>query len=124
MECVYFSVLPYLVCFTPLISTCRTLAPTRQHVHFSTHARTHTHTHTPCIHVLTHAQDEEDDEVTPGYKAPKQVDLKTLKELDADDESLVKYKEQLLGKQEAVLGMATCSRSYFHDSFVFFCVGY
>ena len=37
-----------------------------------------------------------DDEVTPGYKAPKKVDLKTIAQLDADDESLVKYKANLL----------------------------
>jgi len=45
-----------------------------------------------------------EEEETPGYKVPKQVDLKTLQELDADDESLVKYKEQLLGKTTNVLG--------------------
>jgi Rho GDP-dissociation inhibitor len=41
---------------------------------------------------------DDEDEVTPGYTAPKKVDLKTLQELDADDESLVKYKAQLLGQ--------------------------
>ena len=45
-----------------------------------------------------------EEEETPGYKVPKQVDLKTLQQLDADDESLVKYKEQLLGKTTDVLG--------------------
>lgn len=45
-----------------------------------------------------------EEEETPGYKVPKQVDLKTLQELDQDDESLVKYKEQLLGKTTNVLG--------------------
>lgn len=45
-----------------------------------------------------------DEEETPGYKVPKQVDLKTLQQLDADDESLVKYKEQLLGATSNVLG--------------------
>jgi Rho GDP-dissociation inhibitor len=44
------------------------------------------------------AADDEEDELTPGYTAPKKVDLKTLQELDADDESLVKYKAQLLGQ--------------------------
>ena len=47
----------------------------------------------------------EDDETTPGYKAPKKVDLKTLQELDADDESLVKYKAQLLGQTTDVKGV-------------------
>lgn len=47
----------------------------------------------------------EDEELeTPGYKPPKLVDLDTIQKLDADDESLVKYKEQLLGKTEGVLG--------------------
>lgn len=46
--------------------------------------------------------DDDDDELTPGYTAPKQVDLKTLQELDADDEALVKYKQTLLGQTEAV----------------------
>lgn len=45
--------------------------------------------------------------MTPGYKAPAQVDLKTIQELDADDESLVKYKQQLLGATGNVLGAVT-----------------
>ena len=49
-------------------------------------------------------QDDEEDELTPGYTAPKKVDLKTLQELDADDESLVKYKAQLLGQTTDVKG--------------------
>lgn len=48
--------------------------------------------------------DDNDDEVTPGYKAPKKVDLKTLTDLDADDEALVKYKATLLGETANVLG--------------------
>ena len=46
----------------------------------------------------------EDDETTPGYKAPKKVDLQTIQQMDADDESLVKYKQQLLGQTQGVLG--------------------
>ena len=42
--------------------------------------------------------------MTPGYKAPKQVDLKTIQELDADDEALVKYKATLLGQTTEVKG--------------------
>lgn len=49
------------------------------------------------------AAGDDDDLETPGYKAPKKVDLETIQKLDADDESLVKYKEQLLGKTEGVL---------------------
>lgn len=32
------------------------------------------------------------------------MDLKTIQELDADDEALVKYKQALLGQTEDVLG--------------------
>ncbi len=53
---------------------------------------------------------QDDEEVTPGYKTPKKVDLKTIQDLDQDDEALVKYKEQLLGKKEDVLGMNVYSR--------------
>lgn len=35
-------------------------------------------------------------EETPGYKAPAKKSLDELKDLDADDESLVKYKQTLL----------------------------
>ena len=46
------------------------------------------------------ATGEDDDETTPGYKAPAKVDLATLQQLDADDESLVKYKQDLLKGSE------------------------
>lgn len=58
----------------------------------------------PCLHALCVPPQDEDDELTPGYKAPKMVDLKTLQELDAEDESLVKYKQTLLGQTEGVMG--------------------
>ena len=32
------------------------------------------------------------------------MDLKTIQDLDADDEALVKYKQTLLGKTDEVLG--------------------
>lgn len=41
-------------------------------------------------------EDEEPDE-TPGYKAPAQKTLDEIQQLDADDESLVRYKQLLLG---------------------------
>ena len=70
-----------------------------------THSLMRTHTHTLShTHTYLHTQDDDDDELTPGYTAPKQVDLKTLQELDADDEALVKYKQTLLGQTEAVKG--------------------
>ena len=39
----------------------------------------------------------EDEDITPGYKPPAEKSLDEIKTLDADDESLVKYKQQLLG---------------------------
>lgn len=50
------------------------------------------------------AVDDEEPEETPGYKAPAQKTLDEIKNLDADDESLVKYKEQLLGAAAAASG--------------------
>ena len=47
---------------------------------------------------------ETGDEITPGYQAPAKRDLKTIQDLDQDDESLVKYKQQLLGQTSGVLG--------------------
>jgi len=41
--------------------------------------------------------DDEEPEETPGYKAPAQKTLDEIQKLDADDESLVKYKKMLLG---------------------------
>eukprot|EP01136_Pigoraptor_vietnamica_P016994 Opistho-1_new@61557 len=49
-------------------------------------------------------EDFKDIEETPGYKAPKQVDLDTLKNLDANDESLNKWKAQLLKGAEGGAG--------------------
>ena len=36
-------------------------------------------------------------EETPGYKAPAQKTLGEIQQLDANDESLVRYKQMLLG---------------------------
>ena len=47
---------------------------------------------------------QDDEEETPGYKAPAKVDLATIQQLDADDEALVKYKQALLGKTDNVVG--------------------
>ena len=52
---------------------------------------------------LTFLQDT-GEEITPGYQAPAKKDLKTIQDLDQDDESLVKYKQQLLGKATEALG--------------------
>jgi Rho GDP-dissociation inhibitor len=42
-------------------------------------------------------EDLHDDEVTPGYKPPAEKSLDDIIKTDADDESLQRYKEQLLG---------------------------
>eukprot|EP00118_Oscarella_pearsei_P024494 m.306179 g.306179 ORF g.306179 m.306179 type:complete len:202 (+) comp41024_c0_seq1:203-808(+) len=44
---------------------------------------------------------DDDVEETPGYKAPAQKSLEEIQQLDADDESLVRYKQTLLGNLEA-----------------------
>ena len=49
------------------------------------------------------AIDDEDPEETPGYKPPAQKTLDEIQNLDADDESLVRYKQALLA------GAATAS---------------
>lgn len=48
--------------------------------------------------------EDEEPEETPGYKAPAQKSLDEIKNLDADDESLVKYKQTLLGGAAAAGG--------------------
>jgi hypothetical protein len=48
--------------------------------------------------------DNEEIEETPGYKPPAQKSVQEIQQLDADDESLVKYKQQLLSGAEEVLG--------------------
>lgn len=45
--------------------------------------------------------DEEDTLETPGYKPPAQKTLEEIQNADADDESLVRYKQQLLGSLPA-----------------------
>jgi len=41
---------------------------------------------------------DDEGEGTPGYKISKKVDMNTIMTMDAEDESLRKYKEALLGK--------------------------
>lgn len=40
---------------------------------------------------------EDKDEETPGYKPPAEMPVSRILEMDAEDESLRKYKEALLG---------------------------
>jgi HAMP domain-containing protein len=50
----------------------------------------------PAEEVPAAIEDEEPEE-TPGYTAPAQKTLDEIQKLDADDESLVRYKQTLLG---------------------------
>lgn len=45
--------------------------------------------------------EDEEPEETPGYKAPAQKTLDEIQKLDADDESLVRYKQALLAGASA-----------------------
>lgn len=47
---------------------------------------------------------EDDDIDTPGYKPPAQKTLEEIQNADADDESLVRYKQQLLGNVGTIDG--------------------
>ena len=49
--------------------------------------------------------ENEEPEETPGYKAPAQKSIDEIKNLDADDESLVKYKETLLAGVDPAAGI-------------------
>ena len=48
--------------------------------------------------------DNEEPEETPGYKAPAQKTLDEIKNLDNDDESLVRYKQTLLAGVDPAAG--------------------
>lgn len=47
------------------------------------------------------AIEDDEPEETPGYKPPAQKTLDEIQKLDADDESLVRYKQMLLAGAEA-----------------------
>lgn len=51
----------------------------------------------------------EDEEETPGYKAPAQKSLEEIQNMDTNDESLKKYKEALLaGAKDMLDGVYLC----------------
>jgi len=54
--------------------------------------------------------EENNEEGTPGYKVSAKIDMKTIQEMDQDDESLVKYKQTLLGKLDESVAPANDSR--------------
>ena len=63
--------------------------------------------------------DNEEPEETPGYKAPAQKSVDEIKSLDADDESLVKYKETLLaGVDPAAGNIASLNFLFFQFCFL------
>lgn len=41
---------------------------------------------------MSDPSDDIEDETTPGYKAPEKVDMETMKNKDADDEALNRWK--------------------------------
>ncbi|XP_072298634.1 rho GDP-dissociation inhibitor 1 [Eucyclogobius newberryi] len=59
--------------------------------------------HEPTPEELAAIAAENEDESSVNYKAPAQKSLKEIQELDADDESLRKYKEALLGAAAEVV---------------------
>ncbi|XP_073504625.1 rho GDP-dissociation inhibitor 3 isoform X2 [Phyllobates terribilis] len=48
-------------------------------------------------------EDDQDDETDLNYKAPEKKSLQEIQELDKDDESLIKYKQALLGNVPATV---------------------
>nr|AAK83054.1 Rho-GDI like protein [Xenopus laevis] len=50
---------------------------------------------------IKHGEEEVEEEVEPNYKAPEMKSLQEIQELDKDDESLIKYKQALLGQLPA-----------------------
>ncbi|XP_063286766.1 rho GDP-dissociation inhibitor 3 isoform X1 [Pelobates fuscus] len=48
-------------------------------------------------------EEEHEDELDLNYKAPEKKSLQEIQELDKDDESLIKYKQALLGNLPAVV---------------------
>ena len=51
------------------------------------------------------AMEEEEDERNLNYNPPAQKSLQEIQELDKDDESLVKYKQTLLGTGPLTAGV-------------------
>ncbi|XP_053327383.1 rho GDP-dissociation inhibitor 2-like isoform X2 [Spea bombifrons] len=50
---------------------------------------------------IKHVEEEAEDELDLNYKAPEKKTLQEIQELDKDDESLIKYKQALLGNLPA-----------------------
>ncbi len=56
--------------------------------------------------------EEEEDERNLNYKPPVQKSLEEIQEMDKDDESLVKYKQTLLGPGPMMAGVCVCVRVF------------
>lgn len=52
--------------------------------------------------------EEEDNERKLNYNPPAQKSLQEIQEMDKDDESLVKYKQTLLGPEALNAGLCVC----------------
>ncbi|KAE8578782.1 hypothetical protein XENTR_v10023771 [Xenopus tropicalis] len=52
---------------------------------------------------IKHGEEEAEEEVEPNYKPPEMKSVQEIQELDKDDESLIKYKQALLGQLPAVV---------------------
>lgn len=52
--------------------------------------------------------EEEEDERNLNYNPPAQKSLEEIQKLDEDDESLVKYKQTLLGTLPITTGVCVC----------------
>ena len=70
--------------------------------------------------------EDEEPEETPGYKPPAQKTLEEIQQLDADDESLARYKQMLLAgaadsgdwnfKNDQFIVHCNCPTKYFYWS--------
>lgn len=61
--------------------------------------------------------EDDEPEQTPGYKAPAQKTLDEIQQLDADDESLVRYKQMLLGGATAGKNVQLTQETWFTYAF-------
>jgi len=52
--------------------------------------------------------EEEEDDRNLNYIAPVQKSLEEIRQLDQNDESLVKYKQTLLGRETRPAGVCVC----------------
>ena len=66
---------------------------------------------------MAEKEEDVDDTQTPGYVAPEKVALSALKDLDADDEALVRWKAKLLENA----GAGTALKTWAHCAVLLLC---